>query len=87
MSKETIGYHDLTTAFQTPNGDPLWMEETAIRMEALLTEQFAGSVLGPSVSANFAAKNFELDLTIQASSDTEAAKQLHAIVTFLEESC
>lgn len=49
-----------------------WLEKQAELMERALIDDCKGWVLGPSVSVDFEENGFELDLTILASSASEA---------------
>lgn len=55
-----------------------WLERQALVLEESLIAE--ASILGPSVTANFAANGFELDFTVKASSEEEAFQRAgHAL--------
>ena len=61
-----------------------WLEKQAMAMEAALLAECAGIVLGPSVSANFEENGFELDLTVEATSDAEANEKFRQAIAVVE---
>ncbi len=62
-----------------------WLENQAIELEESLIERCKGEILGLSVSANFAENGFELDLTVEAASPSEAYGKLGRLYEAIEE--
>jgi hypothetical protein len=62
-----------------------WLEKQALLLEEALIEKCAGMILGPSVSANFHENGWELDLTIQAGSLSEAYDKIGKALAVVEE--
>jgi len=61
-----------------------WLEDQAIRLEEALIRDCGNDVLGPSVTANFHENGFEIDLTVEASSLSEAYDKLGRAMTVIE---
>ncbi|MGH2940853.1 MAG: hypothetical protein ACRDPE_22350 [Solirubrobacterales bacterium] len=61
-----------------------WLEKQAMAIEEALVKECATIVLGPSVSVNFDQNGWEIDLTIEAETQSDAEQKYNLAMSVVE---
>lgn len=83
-SKPTTEFNFFVLLTNAQRVNHAWLEKQAMLIEDALVKECASIVLGPSVSVNFDQNGWEIDLTIEAASQSEAEQKYNLAMGFVE---
>lgn len=83
-SKPTMEFNFFVLLANPQRVNHAWLEKQAMVIEDALVKECAGTVLGPSVGVNFDQNGWEIDLTVEAETQSDAEQKYNLAMGVVE---